>query len=560
MGTGMSVRQRPSSLVDEPPDAGSTAPPSAALPVGRRTRASAADTILRTVREHPLPVAFVTLAVGVRVVFWLYTGRVWEDAYTTLASARSLLHGHGHGLTQHPGEPAVQSFTSVTGLGVALVGQLFGHALFFVRMVSIAAACVTVVYAYRLAQHLRLGRWPTVFLLGFLALDQHQVFFGMAGMETQLAVAVAMVGVYSLLRDRLRQVGVCAGFAVLTRPDFVLWVGVVVLLLVLRRDRWNALARFLVPALVVIGPWALFATAYYGSPVPNTIHAKNLYQGVGFGYSPSLGEMARSAGEWWRGVAPIYESSFVARSPMPRFWAQEVALTFGALAVLGLAAFRKERGVLAIGCLVGAFLAYRARALVPSYFTWYLPPFTALAAVCVSAGLARLSRAFPRSTAILSASLVLAYAIHIPFSYPIERRLQRTIEDGVRRRVGQYLGSHMKPHDTAVLEPIGYFGWFAGAHTIYDFPGLTSKRVTDILDNVQPAQRSLPFLIERLKPHWAVLRPHELDEFRRDEPQVARDYEVAEVFTSAEEPNLRQWGLEYFTIDRTFVVLRRAGQ
>ena len=83
-----------------------------------------------------------------------------------------------------------------------LPGELIYHGggFLFIRLASLAAFVVAAVYAYRIAAELGVGRWPTALVLAYLALDQNQVFFGMAGMETQIAVGRAP-------RERLLRAG-----------------------------------------------------------------------------------------------------------------------------------------------------------------------------------------------------------------------------------------------------------------------------------------------------------------------------------------------------------------
>jgi hypothetical protein len=46
--------------------------------------------ILRTLRENPILAIYITLALVVRLAFWFYTGRVWEDALITITAARNV--------------------------------------------------------------------------------------------------------------------------------------------------------------------------------------------------------------------------------------------------------------------------------------------------------------------------------------------------------------------------------------------------------------------------------------------------------------------------------------
>ena len=191
----------------------------------------------------------------------------------------------GFGLVHNLGEGHVQGFTSALSVLVPLPGELIYHGggFLFIRLVSLACFVLAGVYANRIAAELDVGRWPIAFALAYLALDQNQVFFGVAGMETQIAVAVLFASVYYVLVEDYPKSGITLGLAVLARPDFVLWVGPAYLFLVDRN--WRASLRAGALSAAVVGPWLIFTTIYYGSPIPNTIPAKNLAFGPTF---PSL--------------------------------------------------------------------------------------------------------------------------------------------------------------------------------------------------------------------------------------------------------------------------------
>lgn len=511
---------------------------------------------VQIIRDHPLAVAFSFAAVAIRLVFWLYTHRIWEDAFITVTHARNVHRGIG--LTHHSSE-LVHGFTSALSVLIPLVGEVVGQGILSLRLASLAASVVTIVYAYRSGLLLGITTWPMVFVLGFLTFDQQQVFFGMAGMETQVATAVLLAGFYYLLREDVVKVSALAGLAVLARPDFVLWAVMALAALALRRDR-APLRKLVVPFLVVVGPWVVFTTAYYGSPIPHTIVAKNLYGGVGLSYSPSVSELITYASQWWRSFSPFWENSFVTTTPVPRFLLQEIATVFIVLGFAGAWIHRRNRAVVAAAAFILAFVAYRTRARLPVYFTWYLPPFTALSALLAGCALSRLREVWPRLTAVGAVGLALAFAVHIPFTYPLERRVQRDIEVDVRTKVGRYLGAHARPGDTAVFEPVGYFGWYAGPHlTTYEFPGLTSKRAEQVLADAEPGERSLELLTRKLHPDWLVLRPGEADYFKGTNPALYAQYQLVAEFRSRPDLDLDRGGLAYLSIDTHFLVLRRTG-
>ena len=63
--------------------------------------------IVETLRRNPILTIFIAIALTTRLVFWFYTGRVWEDALITITAARNVWEGFG--LTHHASEPYVQS-------------------------------------------------------------------------------------------------------------------------------------------------------------------------------------------------------------------------------------------------------------------------------------------------------------------------------------------------------------------------------------------------------------------------------------------------------------------
>ena len=139
-------------------------------------------------------VGFIVVGLIARIVFWAVTDRKLDDAVITIKFDKNLADGFG--LVHNLGEGHVQGFTSALSVLVPMPGELIWHGggFFLIRLVSLACFALAAIYAYRIAGELGLGRWPTAFVLAYLALDQNQVFFGVAGMETQIAVAVLLGG------------------------------------------------------------------------------------------------------------------------------------------------------------------------------------------------------------------------------------------------------------------------------------------------------------------------------------------------------------------------------
>src|SRR2546422_7171192 len=211
---------------------------------------------------------FIAAAVAVRLLFWTTTNRMFEDGLTTITHARNVPLGLG--LVHHTGEGNVHGFTSAIGVLIPLAGELVhqGSGMFAMRVASLIAVCFALIYARLICRDLRLGAFPTAFVLAYLAFDQNMIFYGMSGMETQVAVTVILGGVYHVRRQDLVASGIWLGLAPLARPEVVLWVAPALAYLAVANLRRRIAAGGLPGG--VLAPWIVFTTAYYGSPIPDT--------------------------------------------------------------------------------------------------------------------------------------------------------------------------------------------------------------------------------------------------------------------------------------------------
>jgi hypothetical protein len=495
----------------------------------------------------------VPVAIAARLVFWAVTNRTWEDALITLAHARNAVEGLG--LTAHPGEPVTQGFTSALSVLIPLAGEavVAGSGLLVLRVVSLAAVVVALWAADHLLIELGVSVWPRRLTLAFLAVDPLQIFFGMAGMETQVAVAVLLVSAYLTTQRHSFALGVSLGFALLARPDFVLWVGPVLLVELVRRPR-RALAVGAATA-AMVAPWLIFTTAYYGTPVPQTIVAKS----ITYAQTPIADAGWLLVHSWpivTRTYAPFYENSSVVAAPLPLLLAELVSTFVWVSAIAGsIAAFRR---IPAVALFVGLYTIYRLIALPTEYFDWYIPPVAALGMILAAVGIDLIVPAPGRLVLTWSGAVLLAGALVV--SLGIERLIQTRIEDGVRLPVALYLVDHAQPGDTVVTESAGYFGYYSRL-TLYDYPGLTSRRALGVIRATQPELRTWEtgpaVLVDRLQPTWFVARPHDLDRLAAIAPKTADNYAICRAWDAGTGDELIWGPVTMRTVDSQFFVLHR---
>jgi hypothetical protein len=527
------------------------------------------------IREYPILVAFIVLGVFGRIVFWAATDRKLDDAMITIKFDKNLADGFG--LVHNFGEGHVHGFTSALSVLVPMPGELIYHGggFLFIRLASLACFALAAVYAYRIARELELGSWPTGFVLAFLALDQEQVFFSIAGMETQIAVAVLFAGFYYVLVEDYLRSGAALGLALLARPDFALWVAPAYAFLIVRNHR-QALRAAAVSA-AIVGPWLIFTWIYYGSPVPNTINAKKAFvpdfpsvthpgDWINF-----VGDQlsAAASGHAWTIFAPFYEAAFLVHAPIPYDVAKVIAFLVAALAVIGALSTLRRVSFLPVVAYILLFAAYRVLYLSTGYFEWYGVPAVAALILVAGVGLDRTcrwvssasrERLSPATVAAVPAVLLaLVYVTALPFRTVVEARVQHDVEDKVRDPLGRYLGEVVKPGETITSESSGYVGYYTNG-TLYDFPGLESPTVVSTLQDARdgdPPVHSLVSLAAVLHSDWLVLRPWEAPAPAGTSPEAAPEYTEVRRFSVPSKGPISFHGFEVDNIDRDFIVYRR---
>jgi hypothetical protein len=524
-------------------------------------------------RREPLLLTFMAGAVVARIAFWVISNRMFEDGLTTITHARNVPLGLG--LVHHAGEGRVHGFTSALGVLIPLAGELVqqGSGMFTIRVASLAAVCVALVYARLICRNLGLGPFPSGFVLAYLAFDQNMIFYGMAGMETQVAVAILLAGVYHVRRNDLVASGIWLGLAPLARPEFLLWVVPALAYLAVQNRKRAAQSAAIAGA--ILAPWIVFTFLYYGSPIPNTVIAKSTAVPIPPILSagspvPWLGWLI---GQFTGHVAlllyhlePFREVWSTAAAPLPTPVLLLTAVITADLVVVGLWVSRRIPGFWPVIAFLALFFGYRVYFLpVLFYYDWYLPPFLGLLMIVAAIGLQRLATVTRQSSYVVATLLAVAFAIHMPFSFVVEGKVQ-AVEDQVRTNAAKYLKTAVPSGQSVVSESAGYVGFY-GDVKLYDYPGLTSPTSVHALQKLPPDRRDVEDLIAALQPDWLILRPWELDGLQKKFPGVAAMYEVDRVFELAGVPEAQLnadgastvsfGGLAETDTDEKFIVLRR---
>ncbi len=233
-----------------------------------------------------LPILVIVLALSARMI---PGPRTIDDSYITYRYARNILAGTG--FVYNPGERVLGTTTPLyTGLMTVLGLFGGGAAAPFPEMAMLMNAVFDALTCLLL---LGLGRrfeaeWAGLGAALAWAVLPFSVTFAIGGLETSLFVLLLTATVLSYLGANYIAAAFLAALSLLTRPDALILVGPMILDRLLAAPNgvlrwrlrpagqspqpigWGESAALLLPT---VG-WSLFASWYFGSPLPHSITAK----------------------------------------------------------------------------------------------------------------------------------------------------------------------------------------------------------------------------------------------------------------------------------------------
>ena len=537
------------------------------------------------------PAWLIVLVLLTGLAFAACTQHIWEDYWITFRASRNLAMGNG--LVYTPGE-RLHTFTSPLGVllpaAFSLVtgNQMDTLALWLFRIVSTGAFAAGVWLLLKTLQTLQLKRVSYWLTLGLITLDAKLLDFSINGMETGLLFFFMALTIHGLLVSGARQIlRLGAGWAGLmwSRPDSCVYIVALGLgsLLFLSRDNAEKIhlvhvKKLFAAALVCAAlylPWFLWAWTYYGTPVPHTIIAK------GAGQPPlHLGELASSLLLFPREILFSYNTS-IAFTFLPGYaslggWSEgyvSLASVFGLMAAFAwvIPILRSQTRLFSLVYFIGNFYLTDVLKYFPP---WYLPMvalFGYLTLGLLFDQTLALAMKFPQLgwnrgwfaelPKILRVSTVGLLAGQLAVTLCVARQLQAQqslIENGLRQPIGLWLRAHARtPHDSVMLEPLGYIGYYSGLKML-DYPGLASKEMVAARRRLGPGRQNQ--IYRELKPDWLVLRPGEAQNGTYvDTAGLHNFYEQVQSFDASEKVAAIGWlaGRPYLQYDQTFLIFHR---
>ena len=452
--------------------------------------------------------ALLILTVGLvgLVFFRLYTGILLEDALVTFRIAENAVRGQG--LVYNLGARVQGSTTPLFTLLLVAGGAIFGVdripqlALCFAIPATLLAAWLI----YRTLLILSVPSLAALAVLVLFLLRPETLWSTGGGMETSLVVLAMAASWYFLAHGYVPRAAFACGLLILLRIDGAIWTALMILWVSLRdwkRGLWSGAV-----VLLTIAPWFIFATIYFGNPLPQSLLAKGV---IGEAYRIFDWRELVSRAQWHASyLSPVSHYGFSIGLPV--------------YLVGMVAAVRRLRREFLLPALFPVLFFFALHVGHAPRFPWYMVPAAWCALVTAAVGWWQIGCwLHERTSQILgwNASAV-GFGVFVMvlggFLWRDRRELQyqrgyQINEIGLREAVGLWLRDHLPPTSTVATESIGYEGYYSQCQVI-DLAGLVSPEVVKIRRASLSNAGAFHTALEQLKPDAIVLRSYEVDENR----------------------------------------------
>lgn len=389
---------------------------------------------------RPLLLALVLIIALLIAAFWNYTQ---DDVFITYVYSRNLAEGVG--FVFNPGETVQGTTTPLWTLLMAGVYRLTTELLHAGNLLGGIFLLVTCLFSFSLLRpHFGVHGAGAAALL----IATSPLHYASLGMETPLYCALLTGAFWLWSREHPTAAILAAAALTWTRADGVVLAATLILLVLfdaahsssgrpLNPRRWAAGIRLGAIYALAIAPWFAFAWVYFGTPLPNTFHAKQeLLQGVRF---------LESGLQHWQTFFGHHPLSLLALALIP----------FGALRLW------RARSLRPLPLWAGLYtLGYTA--LNITNFWYYTPLVTVLILLAVTGAhdlLRRMTRPSVRlaraALAVVLVSVIGLDAVRAVAISPLPPRMS------TYRLAGEWIAEHTPPDATLMVADLGVAGYYA---------------------------------------------------------------------------------------------------
>jgi len=469
----------------------------------------------------------VIFMVGVllRLPFLPATG---DDAFITFQYVRNLIAGHGY--VFNSGEHVLGTTTPFYTLYLALIGKLGLDFILVGKLTNIVAdtASVVLLFIVIFRASNRIVAWAVALLV---LSSPYNLVFSANGMETGIYTFMILLVLYLYQERQWKWMAFAGGILVLVRPDGLLALLVIALFWLIDGQEWRGGIKYAFLTGLVMLPWFIFATWYFGSPIPHSITAKALTY--------------RSAVhmEW----ISILWRIFAQRGGTGGTLLIMLLLGTGGTVVLARQALRPLRLYLVWMVLyIATFTFFQS-----GRFGWYYAPIMPILFTLVVLGGAEWfeqTRRFTVMTRIMQSKLryvlagILFLVILVTSGISVYGSWQEAYQEVAYEKIiwqplGLWIRENSGPDATVALESIGGVGWYSERY-IWDEGGLVSTK-TYTLNQETPGNINVMAILQTYHPDlYVAWNPWELETYLRT-PEAQAWFEANYVFVN------------HYTVDET---------
>lgn len=440
--------------------------------------------MLASITRVPKPLLFIGYVLSVSVLlYFLYQNWAYDDPFITYRYAQNLRQGVG--FVYNPGVHVLSTTTPFFALLLALLSFVWNdlpHLAVFIGSLSLAMGGI---FLWHLAE---VWKTPRVGWAGLLLYPTFSILLSTLGSETPLYLTLCLGAWASYERKNYSLAAACSALAVLTRPDALVVVGILVLdylMNVRSKSPWIAIAVFL----AITMPWFIFSLLYFGSLVPATLFAKQ-----------QQASMAGASTSFIAGFIRLLQNLSVSY----QYWIEGFLGLVGLL--IGVTRFRRV-----FVFLLWAPLYFGGYAIlgVTRYF-WYYAPLVPAFVASVGLGLMALGSKFFNariSLGIAMSLLLLLSVFQVDSLLSLSQNLDARLS--IYRDIGEWLRSNTSPDaDVGTLE-VGIIGYYSQRRVI-DFAGLIQPDIASQLKPNSTYEDAAIWAVNSYHPDYLVLYDNQM--------------------------------------------------
>lgn len=419
---------------------------------------------------------FIALAlVGLTIFARLLVGpRTTDDAFITFRYARNLAAGAG--FVYNPGQRVLGTTTPLFTMILALADPSSAHMPWVATSIGILADAITAMLIFVAVWEIKRNVWLAALSSSLWVISAGSIRFTAGGMETGLFTALLLASGVFLSFRRFTWATLCATCACLVRPEGVIALALVLVLVAkdTRRIPWKLIAL----SAFMLFPWVIFATLYFGSPIPNSLLAKS-----GSYHFPPLTAAKSLLGYVIAYVVPVpggyvtreikYGLFLILVAALGAFW--------GKGGFRGISVFRLFLGL--FPCIYGFLYAVAN----PPVWEWYAIPLVPFLSVILVVGLRemleragrRLGDHPGRVAQSIALSSVFLYVLGVG-AYQLADAVRYDVRQGrelAYMAIAERLTDMCVPTCSVAAPEIGALGFYLEHAEILDTQGLVSPEV-----------------------------------------------------------------------------------